>query len=292
MTKLIVNADDFGLTNGINRGVADGFKNGIITSASLLATMPAFEHAVGIAMENPDLDIGVHLSLTVGKPCSKSDKLSPIVEEGEFIRSYLHVIRSIYANRLHIEDIRDEMSAQIRKVQETGLRVSHLDSHQHVHMVPRVFRLVLTLMQEHQISFVRVPDELVSIKQLLTTKGWGFLVLGLIARVLRRKVVRERLSTTDHFWGLSCSEVMSLPDLTHMLSSPKPGINELMCHPGYNDGTLGLIYHRPSFREEELAALTDEKALEIVRKRGIRLTNYRALLNRQGRSFQVPATMH
>jgi len=279
MTKLIVNADDFGLTKGINRGIADGFKNGIITSASLIATMPAFQHAVGLAKENPDLDIGVHLSLTLGKPCSNNERLSPIVEEGEFIRSYAHVIANIYANRLHIEDIKEEMSAQIRKVQETGLRVSHLDSHQHTHMVPRVFKLMLTLMQEHQVPFVRIPDELVGTRQLLTTKGWGLLVLGLIGKMSRRKVVRAKLSTTDYFWGLSCSEAMSLHDLTHMLRSLRPGTHELMCHPGYNDGTLGLIYDRPSFREEELAAFTDDKVLELVRQRGIRLTNYRALLS-------------
>jgi len=279
MTKLIVNADDFGLTEGINRGIIDGFKDGIITSASLIPTMPAFQHAVGLATENPDLDIGIHLSLTVGKPCSKNDRLSPIVEGEEFIRSYVHVIRSIYANRVHMEDIKDEMSAQIRKVQETGLRISHLNSHQHVHMVPRVFRLMLTLMQEHQIPFIRVTDELIGIKQLFTPKGWGLLVLGLIGKMSRRKVVRAKLSTTDYFWGLSCSEAMYLHDLTHLLRSPKPGINELMCHPGYNDDTLGSIYDRPSFREKELAALTDKRALELVRQRGIRLTNYRALLN-------------
>lgn len=279
MRKLIVNADDFGLTEGINIGIVNGFKDGIITSASLIPTMPAFQHAVETATENPDLDIGVHLSLTVGKPCSENDRLSPILEEGEFIPSHVHVIRSIYANRVRIEDIKEEMSAQIAKVQETGLRISHLDSHQHVHMVPRVFRLMLTLMQEHQVPFVRVPDELVGIKQLLTIKGWGLFVLGLIGRASRQEVVRAKLSTTDYFWGLSCSEAMSLHDLTRMLGSLKPGINELMCHPGYNDSTLGLIYDKPSFREEELAALTDKRALELVKQLGIRLTNYRTLLN-------------
>jgi predicted glycoside hydrolase/deacetylase ChbG (UPF0249 family) len=277
MKMLIVNADDFGLTEGINRGIVDGFKDGIITSASLIPTMPAFEHAVGLSKENPDLDIGVHLSLTVGKPCSKNGSLSRIIEQGEFIQSYIHVIRSIYANSIHMEDIKNEMSAQIRKVEEAGLRISHLDSHQHVHMVPRVFNLLLTLMQEHQIPSVRVPDGLVGAKQLFTTKGWGLLVLGWMGRVLRRRVVRARLSTTDHFWGLSCSEAMSLHDLTHMLRSLKPGINELMCHPGYNDHTLGSIYDTPSFREEELAALTDGKALELVRRQCIQLTNYGTL---------------
>jgi predicted glycoside hydrolase/deacetylase ChbG (UPF0249 family) len=213
----------------------------------------------------------------VGKPCSKNDRLSPILEEGEFIRSYIHVIRSICANRVQIEYIKNEMSAQIRKVQEAGLRVSHLDSHQHVHMVPRVFRLMLTLMQEHRIPFVRVPDELVGAKQLLTAKGWGLLVLGWMGKVLRRRVVRARLTTTDHFWGLSCSEAMSLHDLTRMLRHLKPGINELMCHPGYNDSTLGSIYDKPSFREEELAALTDGKVLQLVGQQGIRLTNYGTL---------------
>lgn len=278
MIKLVVNADDFGLTEGVNEGIADGFKNGIITAVSLIATMPAFNHAVEIARENPDLDIGVHLSLTVGRPCSKNSRLSPIVEEGEFMRSYMHVTRSIYANRVPMEDVKNELSAQIRKIQKTGLRVSHIDSHQHVHMVPRVFELVLALMQEHQIPFVRTPDEFVGMKQLLTAKGWGLLALGLMGKVLRKRVVRAKLGTPDYFWGLSCSEAMSLDDLMHIVRSSKPGTNELMCHPGYNDAVLARIYDRSSHREKELGALTHAKTLALVRQRGIRLTNYTALL--------------
>jgi predicted glycoside hydrolase/deacetylase ChbG (UPF0249 family) len=289
---LVVNADDFGLTEGVNEGIADAFKNGIITATSLIATMPAFNHAVEIAKENPGLDIGVHLSLTVGEPCLKSSRLSPIVEEGEFIRSYVHVMKSIYANRVPMEDVKNEMSAQIRKVEETGLRVSHLDSHQHVHMVPRVLGLVLPLMQEHRIPFVRIPDGLVGMKPLLTAKGWGLLVLGLIGKVLRGRVVRAKLGTPDYFWGLSCSEAMSLHDLMHILRSSRPGINELMCHPGYNDSALACIYDTSSCREQELAALTHPKTLELVRQKGIRLTNYMTLSKHQGQSPQGPATIH
>jgi predicted glycoside hydrolase/deacetylase ChbG (UPF0249 family) len=281
MKKLIVNADDFGLTEGINRGIIDGFKDGIITSASLIPTMPAFEHAVKLAMANPDLDIGVHLSLTVGKPCSNSNRLSSILQQGEFIRSYVSVIRSICVNRVDIEDIKNEMSRQIRKVQEVGLKVSHVDSHQHIHMVPHIFGLLLELMKEHEVPFLRIPDELVSTRMLLTIKGWGLFILGLAGKVSRRKAVRAGVSTAQRFRGLFCSESMSLRDLTHVLESLEPGISELMCHPGYNDDALGSIYHKPSFREEELAALTHQETRELVRQRGIRLINYTALLNYQ-----------
>lgn len=291
MTNLVVNADDFGLTEGINRGIVDGYRDGIITSTSLIPTMPAFEHAVRLAAEHPDLDIGVHLSLTVGKPCSNSDRLSPIMKQGEFIRSYIDVIRNIYANRVHIEDIRNEMSEQIRKVQEAGLRVSHIDSHQHIHMVPRIFSLLVDLMNRREVPFARIPNELVSTKLLLTTKGWGLFVLGLIGNVSRRNILRAKLSTADYFWGLSSSEAMSLHDLTHVLRSLGPGTNELMCHPGYNDDTLYLIYNRPSFREEELTALTHPRILELVKQRGILLTNYTELTNHQGQSLQNPATI-
>jgi predicted glycoside hydrolase/deacetylase ChbG (UPF0249 family) len=279
VTNLIVNADDFGLTEDINRGIVDGFNNGIITSASLIATMPAFPHAVGLAMENPDLDIGVHLSLTVGRPCSNSTRLAPILKDGEFTRSYLHVIRNIYANRIHMGDVENEISAQITKIREAGLEISHVDSHQHIHMVPCLFKLMVTLIKELQIPFVRIPDELVSTKQLATTKGRGLFVLGLIGRVSRRRLLRAKLNTTDYFWGLSCSEAMSLNDLTHILSSLKPGVNELMCHPGYNDGTLDPVYGSPSFRQKELAALTYRKVSEVIRQSGIQLTNYRKVLS-------------
>lgn len=280
MKKLVVNADDFGLTEGINRGIVDGFNSGIITSASLIATMPAFRHAVELTKENAELDIGVHLSLTTGKPCSENSKLAPIMRRGEFIRSYGHVIKSVYANEIQLEDIKDEMSAQIRKVQETGLNITHVDSHQHIHMVPRLLKLLLALMNEHQIPFVRVPNELIRTQNLRTIKDWGLFMLGLIGKLSRKKVFHSNLNSSQYLWGLFCSEAMSLHDLMHILKSLRPGVNELMCHPGYNDATLHHIYQGHSFRQQELSALTSREAFDFIRRGDIQLTNYGELLNR------------
>jgi predicted glycoside hydrolase/deacetylase ChbG (UPF0249 family) len=279
MKKLVVNADDFGLTEGISSGIIEGFNNGIIASASLITTMPAFPHAVGLALENPHLDIGVHLSLTVGQPCAKSAKLAPILKKGMFVQSYRRVIKTVYANDIRLVDIKTEMSAQIRKVQDAGLNITHLDSHQHIHMVPRLFRLLLALMKDHQIPFIRIPNELIRAHNLRNSKGWGLFVLGLIGKLSRKTVIHSGLNTSEYFWGLSCSESMSLHDLICVLRSLRPGINELMCHPGYNDATLKAIYDRPSFRQQELSALTCQEAFDLVAREDIELTNYRTLLH-------------
>lgn len=278
MKKLVVNADDLGLTEGISRGIIDGFNTGIITSASLIATMPAFQHAVELAKQNPALDVGVHLSLTVGKPCSNNARIRRILKEEEFVKNYGQVIKGFYAGEIRTKDIKQELSAQIRKVEEAGLKITHLNSHQHIHMVPGLFRLSLALMKEHNIPFVRVPNELIRTRNLRTGKVWGLLILGLIGRAFSKKVIDSGLKTTEYFWGLSCTEAMSLQELIRVLGCLKSGINELMCHPGYDDPALHALYEGPYFRQVELNALRSREAMEFVEQEGIQLTSFTKLL--------------
>ena len=279
MKNMIVNADDFGLTEGINNGIVDGFKNGIITSASLMATMPAFEHAVELATEHPGLDIGAHVSLTLGKPCSLNNKLWPILGEGEFIRSLGRLTWCVYAGRIHPRDIKEEISAQIKKIQETGLKITHLDGHQHIHMLPCLLEAITVSMREYQIPFIRIPDEAAWPKKPDTIKGWGLFFMSLFSKFFRKKIAGTGLKTADHFFGLSRTEKMSMDDLIYVLNSSKPGINELMCHPGYKDACFSLICKAPFLREEELAALTSREASDFIIKNGIKLTGYKELLN-------------
>jgi predicted glycoside hydrolase/deacetylase ChbG (UPF0249 family) len=280
MKELVVNADDFGLTEGINNGIVDGFNTGIITSTSLIATMPAFDHAVELAKENHDLDVGVHLCLTVGNPCSNKSKLAPILRDGEFLKHWGQVVRTIYTNQVDLRNIKDELSAQISKVQGTGLKISHIDSHQHIHMVPCLFRIVLVLMKEYFIPFVRIPNEIIQMPKWFTIKGWGLLMLGLLANLSKNKLIDSNLNSSRHFWGLSCSESMTIDDLTHILQCLGSGISELMCHPGYDDAALSRIYSGHSFRQEELSALKSRKAFDLIQQENIQLTNFRKLFDR------------
>ena len=283
--KLVVNADDFGLSEGINRGIADAFQNGILTSASLLATMPAFHHAVTLALEK-ELDVGIHVSLTVGEPCSGNKKLAPILKNGRFIQSYRHLLMHIYSGSIRPEDLKHEIASQIVKIRETGLKPSHLNGHQHVLMAPRLFKLTLELMKENRIPFVRIPAEIVSLSELGSAKGWGFLALACLSRFRKRKMDRmpNIFGTVDHFFGLSFSERMTQENLIRTLVSLKPGVSELMCHPGCEDHAFHQIYGNRFYRERELRALKDARVLECVKTNQIKLVSFRDLWAKRSRN--------
>ncbi len=277
--RLIVNADDFGLDEGINRGILEGFREGIITSASLLATTPAFDHAVQLALEN-DLDMGVHVSLTEGKPCSKSEGLRPILQNGAFAGGLRKLINLLYTGGVPLTDIKREIGAQIAKIHKKGLKINHINGHQHILMLPCLFKMTVELMKEHSIGFVRIPAERISGAGLASIRGWGFLGLGLLSKYLKLKAGRLEgdVGYADHFVGLDFSERMNSEHLMGILSSLKPGITELMCHPGYGDHAVPMISDKRRSRERELRALKCSEAIRFIETNRIELTGYRALL--------------
>jgi predicted glycoside hydrolase/deacetylase ChbG (UPF0249 family) len=276
--RLIVNADDFGLTEGINRGILEGFREGIITSTSLLATAPAFDHAVQLALEN-DLDMGVHVSLTEGKPCSRNDGLHPILQNGAFA-GLRRLASLLYTGGIQLADIKRELDSQIARVYENGLRINHINGHQHILMFPCLFKLTVELMKEYSIGFVRIPAERVLPAWFTSVKGWGFLGLALLAAYHKRKAGRLEadVGTTDHFVGLHFSERMNSRALMGVLSSLKPGITELMCHPGYEDRAVPGISENSRSKERELCALKCSQVIRFVEANRIELTGYGAIL--------------
>ncbi len=280
--RLIINADDFGLTQGINKGILEGFKDGIITSASLLTTMPAFEEAVNMATENR-LDIGLHVSLTAGRPCSQKGPLRGILKNGEFIKSYSFLFKSIYGGRVGLKDLKREMTCQIRKILDHGLTINHINGHQHVLMLPGLFGIAIDLMKEFGIPFIRIPAETRVVLHHPIRK-WEFVVLAYLSKYwqLKLKMSGNSRQMADHFLGLDFSENMSLEDLTATVCAVRPGISELMCHPGYDDAAYHKIYDKPFMGEKELAALNSSRIRDVIKTRKIELIGYGDII-RSGR---------
>jgi chitin disaccharide deacetylase len=153
MIKLIVNADDYGYSRGINYGIIDAHKNGIVNSATMMMNMPGVTHAVELAKENPTLKVGIHLVLTCGKPLLH-DVPSLVNKKGNFkSRSEL-----IEHNDISLEELEREWTAQIEKFLATGLTLTHFDSHHHVHTVPEFLSVVQKLAQKYNLSARRVSD--------------------------------------------------------------------------------------------------------------------------------------
>src|SRR4029079_6807551 len=156
--RLIVNADDFGLSEAVNRAVIEAHEHGIVTSTSIMAGGSAFEHAAALATRTPTLDVGVHLTLTEQQPVAESVP-SLVGADGQFAPHATDFAKRWLRGTIALADVRTELDAQIRRVRAHGVRPTHLDGHQHVHVLPGIARVVAELAREHGIRAVRVPTE-------------------------------------------------------------------------------------------------------------------------------------
>ena len=159
MRHLIVHADDFGLTSSINAGIIDAHLNGILTSSSIMANGKAFDEAVDLAFSVPTLDVGVHLTLVEETPLVPPGEVPSLVSKN---KKLLPNARSVFLrhlkNQLNLQHIRAELEAQITKVTATGLPISHVDGHQHLHVLPGVFPIVIELAEKYNIGAIRVLE--------------------------------------------------------------------------------------------------------------------------------------
>jgi len=272
---LIVNADDFGMSAGINRGIMEAVGAGVVTSASLMVGMPAFEDAVRSArMAGRAFGVGVHLTLTVGKPLARSASLVDPAT-GEFFPAVVQVRRAL-AGRIQAADVLEECTAQIARARAAGVAITHLDGHLHVHLWPGIAHVVRHVVWTERIPAVRAPHE-----SLLGVPHWRRrvpqrVVIGLFAARARPR--HWPAATTDHFAGHS---LLGMRDfgrgVIDVLERLPPGTTELMVHPGYDDGPLPGNDRYRSQRENELRALTSATVRDTLRSRAIRLINFVSL---------------
>jgi len=290
MKRLIVNADDFGLTESVNRGILDAHRRGILTSTTLLANGAAFESAVSLALATPRLGVGVHLNLTQGRPISDPREVASLVNErGCFCGEPAGLLTRILTGKLHLADVEREWRAQIDKVRGAGIAVTHLDGHKHVHMLPPLFPIVLRLAREYGISGVRLAVERpVGLARLLRRNGGAagqLMKQYLLGRALaatamwfREPLQQARLNSPMYFYGIMQTGFLDGAELEAILWNLPEGTSELMCHPGYADGGLEQTGTRLlAEREREVEALTRVETRKLVAALGIQLIDYRDL---------------
>ena len=287
MKQLIVNADDFGLTKNVNRGILDAHREGIVTSTTLLANGMAFESAVAAGKRFHRLGIGVHLNLTEGKPVADARHIPTLVDRGG--RLHLAPPRlwaGIALGQVSLSDIEVELRAQVRKVIRAGIRPTHFDGHKHVHVLPRVSDIIIRLAREFRIPAVRCPAEqnahasgpllhrrfsrISTVKQYLVSRA-----VSDQARNFRKKLAQVGLVSPTYFQGLSRTGFLDASAIREILGNLPPGTSELMCHPGYADEALQKTATRlQESREREVEILTDTTIRNLVASQGIRLIDY------------------
>ncbi len=286
MKNLIVNADDLGWTAGVNRGIAEAHRNGIVTSTSVLANGGAFADGVKAASELPGLGVGVHLNLSDGKPIAPAEQVKSLLNEnGDFSGGPETILLRLTTNNLEPREVEVEWSAQIEKVRAAGIRPTHLDGHKHVQMLPGLFGIALRLAKKHGIAAVRVSHEASTLRAALTggeesssvilKQGVQARGLKLLARDAHEMAERAGIASTDYFCGIAQTGVLSKKGVLQLLASLPDGTTELMCHPGYADAELQKSATRlQQSRQTELQILTDQEIRKKIAALGIRLINY------------------
>jgi len=245
LKRLIINADDFGFTRDVNEGIVQAHRQGILTATTLMATGPAFEHAVALAREDPELDVGVHLVLVgaEGYPATPA-RLAAAVALGRI-------------------PIHDRLAGQVQKIMTAGIRPTHLDTHKHTHILPPVLDAVARIAQEFRIPWVRRPIPL---------------RVPFLRSMLVRRLITRGCRTTDHFAGYEITGRYDARGLAAAIRNLPDGLTEFMCHPGFCRAELRAAPTRlKDSRRVELDALTSAEARQALQESAVTLISYRDL---------------
>ena len=321
---LIVNADDLGWTEGVNQGIAEAHRNGIVTSASLLANGIAFESAVALARITPRLGVGVHLNLSDGEPTAPREKVPSLLDnQGRFSGGPKSLLVRIARHALNLEEVMVEWNAQIEKALAAGFTPTHLDGHKHVHMLPGLFDVTLRLAKRHGIRSVRISHENSNLRAALAAKksenpsvdeqqpaapitnstpshragpllarmfpSVGARALQLLVPDAQQRAQRAGIATSDYFCGIAQTGELTKVGVARLLKSLPTGMTEFMCHPGYVDEELKASPTRlRDSREREVAILMDSEIRNLVASEGIRLIDYGFVSREAVSSVTVP----
>jgi chitin disaccharide deacetylase len=265
-SRLIINADDFGLTHGINRAIAQLHEAGVLTSATLMATGAAFDDAVDIAHGHSSLGVGCHIVLTDGVPVSNPQSIPSLLgADGKTFRpSLINFVQALLRGTIREDEIEREALAQIQKLQSAGIHVTHMDTHKHTHLFPAVSRPLLRLAQRSSIGAIRNPFEPAFTHDLPHAALKRRLQLSILrtlgSRFTQHSQIRNaNVLTTDGTLGISATGNVTPATLTEILAAlPSGGTYEIVCHPGYNDADLDRVRTRlRAHREIELQALLE-----------------------------------
>ena len=260
LVPLLVNADDFGLTPGVNRSIAELAQARALSSATLMATGAAFDDAVALARSTPTLEVGCHVLLVDGTPVLPPSRIPTLCPDGRSFRpTLIAFVRDLFTFRIRAEEITAEASAQILRLQNAGLRVSHIDTHKHTHLFSGILRPLLRAAQDCGVPAIRNPFEpdwalratLQSNSAVSRLRRLAVVALRAEHRAFLRRVRASGLKTPAGTIGVLATGTTG-PDavrstLRALIAAqpPDPGATwELVCHPGYPDAALDQVRTR------------------------------------------------
>ena len=287
MKQLILNADDFGMTRGVNEGIIRAHRDGVLTSATLMANGAEFDDAVSRAKSNPKLGVGCHLVLVGGPAIAPREKISSLADaNGNLPESLAGLVARLSSGFIRMKAIERELRAQIEKIRSAGIEPTHLDTHKHTHAHPKVMEAVGRVAKELGITRIRKPMENLRDSWETTRHESSGRTKELIAAAAARAVTpwfqtiarKYGLRSPDHFLGLAMTGGLGPAALRRMIDTLSDGSTEIMLHPGICDTDLANSGSRlQDQRETELQGLLDSGVRNALDERDIRLISYREL---------------
>ena len=241
--RVIFHGDDFGLTAGVNHGIIKAFKYGLLTSTSLMAVGEAAEEAMDLALENPVLDVGIHLVLVDEPPLLSLKILPTLFSPHGRLPSRNRILRDVFSRRLDYGQVEAEWCAQVERVLNRGIEISHLDSHQYLHLFPGLFNVSRSISRRYRISFVRGAMTEPVLFRRWTDSGmgrlvqwigiWGWTRLMAAAGCFSRETTIPSIGFLNAGGGLDCGTVLRILD--HLSIHRSCTLVEFMLHPGMGD---------------------------------------------------------
>ena len=290
--RVVFHADDFGLTRAVNAGIVEACERGLLRSTSLMVTATAADEAAAAARTLPALDVGLHVTLVEERPVLPPDRIPTLVDEDRFWPDHSAVFARYVTNRWSLAEAEAEVAAQFGRLAALGLRPSHCDGHQHLHLLPRLFPAVVELARSHGAQFVR--SQLGG-----PVGGEGSLGRRLSQLALRgiSRFARKRLAPTAREETGSCITIgfleaggrLTTTRLLAMLDEIRARgsdgvVVEVMLHPGHRDRETERRYGHWNYAwERDLALLVDPALPDALARRGIEVTSFRALAAERGR---------
>jgi hopanoid biosynthesis associated protein HpnK len=274
VSRLIVNADDFGLTAGINRAIAELHRERAITSATLMARAAATAEAVRTARATTTLGVGCHIVLLDGVPVLPPAEIPTLVDRktGQFRTTISAFLLRLFSGRIRTAEIEAEAAAQIACLQNQGLSLTHIDTHKHTHMFPAVLRPVLRAARAAGIRALRNPFEPAWALRASVGASWARLAEVMVLRRLEpacRQIIAEAgFATTDGTIAVAGTGVLNAATLRSLLKQLPAGTWELVTHPGYSDADLAKVRTRlrasRDIEREALRTLTEFPGIELI----------------------------
>lgn len=283
MKRLIVNADDFGLQSEVNRGIIAGYQKGCIRSTSFVAAGKAAEEAAELARCNPGLGVGAHLTLVAERPVLPPDQVRSLIDEnGCLFADHGVFIRHFLRGEIRLEELYRECDAQIARAEQLGVRLSHIDSHQHLHVLPKLIDICIELAKKHGLYKMRLPAEDYFFKGGYEAPLGRYVAkcgLTACARLARRKMTRAHIAVPQAFFGMLAGGNMHERYFLSILRALPEGTSEIMVHPGIDNLALDNIYNWHYHWEEELASVQSPEVMAYIKDHHVQLISFKELVD-------------